>query len=390
MNQNQARETAHRPLDGIRVVEMAGLAPSPYCGMILADFGADVVVVDRPAEGRPEIPNLMEKNPFYRGKRFIRVNLKSPEGVGIVKKMMERYDVLIEPYRPGVMESLSLGPGEALKINPSLIYARLTGWGQEGPYASMAGHDINYIGVSGALSLFRRKGERPLPPCNLLGDFAGGGMLCAMGILLALIERNRSGKGQVIDAAMVDGSANLTTFFFGLRGHGLMTLDIGTNVLDSGAPYYQTYETADGKFIAVGAIEARFYEKLIEGLGLDPSALPDQNDMKRWPEMIDLFARTFKTKTRDEWMEIFEGTDACVAPILELNEVASHPHNRHRGVFLEREGIVQPAPAPRLSRTPGAAGSIPEKERLDTHQVLHELGYTEKTIDLLLRQSIIE
>ncbi|MBW1717335.1 MAG: CoA transferase [Deltaproteobacteria bacterium] len=353
MNQNQARETAHRPLDGIRVVEMAGLAPSPYCGMILADFGADVVVVDRPAEGRPEIPNLMEKNPFYRGKRFIRVNLKSPEGVGIVKKMMEQYDVLIEPYRPGVMESLSLGPGEALKINPSLIYARLTGWGQEGPYASMAGHDI-------------------------------------MGILLALIERNRSGKGQVIDAAMVDGSANLTTFFFGLRGHGLMTLDIGTNVLDSGAPYYQTYETADGKFIAVGAIEARFYEKLIEGLGLDPSALPDQNDMKRWPEMIDLFARTFKTKTRDEWMEIFEGTDACVAPILELNEVASHPHNRHRGVFLERKGIVQPAPAPRLSRTPGAAGSIPEKERLDTHQVLHELGYTEKTIDLLLRQSIIE
>ena len=305
MDKKRSGSQSQRPLVGIKVIEMAGLAPSPYCGMILADFGADVVVVDRPTKGRPEIPNLMEKNPFYRGKRLIRVNLKTPEGLSIIRKMIEQYDVLIEPYRPGVMEALGLGPEEALEINPSLIYARLTGWGQDGPYASMAGHDIDYIALSGALSLFRRKGERPLPPCNLLGDFAGGGMLCAMGILLALIERNRSGKGQVIDAAMVDGAANLATFFFGLLGHGLMTLDIGTNVLDSGAPYYQTYETADGKYIAVGAIEARFYEKLIEGVGLDPSELPAQNDMKHWPEMIKRFASIFKTKTRDEWMEIF-------------------------------------------------------------------------------------
>jgi len=379
-----------RPLDGVKVIEMAGLAPSPYCGMLLADFGADVVVVDRPSKGMPEIPNLMAKNPFDRGKRFIRVNLKTKDGVDIVKKMMERYDVLIEPYRPGVMESLGLGPEEALKMNPKLIYARLTGWGQAGPYASMAGHDIDYIALSGALSLFRRKGEKPLPPCNILGDFAGGGMLCAMGILLALIERSRSGKGQVIDAAMLDGAANLSTFFYGLLGNGLMTLDIGTNVLDSGAPYYQTYETADGKFVAVGAIEARFYEKLLQGLGLDPSTLPDQNDTKRWPEMTQRFAGVFKTKTRDEWMKIFEGTDACVAPVLELDEVNAHSHNRLRNVFLEVGGVMQPAPAPRLSRTPGKAGSLADSRGTNAQEVLKEIGYSDEAIRGLFDRGAIE
>ncbi len=390
MSKSASQIQSRRPLDGIRVIEMAGLAPSPYCGMILADFGAEVVVVDRPTKGMPEIPNLMEKNPFYRGKHLFRLNLKTAEGVDIMRNMIEQYDVLIEPYRPGVMESLGLGPEEALKINPSLIYARLTGWGQSGPYASMAGHDIDYIGVSGALSLFRRRGERPLPPCNILGDFAGGGMLCAMGVLLALLERERSGRGQVIDSAMVDGVANLSTFFFGLLGHKLMTLDIGTNVLDSGAPYYQTYETADGKFIAVGAIERRFYEKLLQGLELDPSDLPDQNDMKRWPEMIERFAKVFKTKTRDEWMEIFEGTDACVAPVLDLNEAANHPHNEQRKVFLEIEGIVQPAPAPRLSRTPGIAGSLGHHSRENSKSLLESLGYDEKGISRLLSQGIVE
>ncbi|MBU1902809.1 MAG: CoA transferase, partial [Proteobacteria bacterium] len=302
-----------RPLDGIKVIEMAGLAPSPYCGMLLADFGADVVIVDRLSSGGPEIPNIMKKNPFNRGKRSMRVNLKSDEGVDIVKRMMVNADVLVEPYRPGVMESLKLGPDDALRLNPGLIYARLTGWGQNGAYASMAGHDINYIALSGALSLFRRKGERPLPPCNLLGDFAGGGMLCAMGILLALIERSRSGKGQVVDAAMLDGAANLSTLFYGLLAHHLMTLDIGTNALDSGAPFYQTYETADGRFMAVGAIEARFYAELLEGLSIDPLTLPQQFDMPKWPEMIERFAGVFKTKTRDQWAAIFDGKDACVA-----------------------------------------------------------------------------
>jgi alpha-methylacyl-CoA racemase len=240
-----------RPLDGMRVIEMVGLAPSLYCGMILADFGADVVIVDRLSKMGPEIPNVMAKNPFDRGKRSMRVNLKTKEGLAIVQRMIKGSDVLLEPYRPGVMERLGLGPDEALELNPGLVYARLTGWGQKGPYASMAGHDINYIALSGALSLFKRKGEKPLPPCNLLGDFAGGGMLCAMGILLALLERDRSGKGQVVDAAMVDGAANLSMLFYGLLANHLMTLDIGTNMLDSGAPFYQTYETVDGKFMSV-------------------------------------------------------------------------------------------------------------------------------------------
>lgn len=383
-------EVNMRPLTGIKVVEMAGLAPSPYCGMLLSDFGADVVIVDRPSRGGPEIPNIMPKNPFDRGKRSIRVNLKTDQGVEIVRRMIRDFDVLLEPYRPGVMEALGLGPDEALELNPRLIYARLTGWGQNGPYASMAGHDINYIGLSGALSLFRRKGERPLPPCNLLGDFAGGGMLCAMGILLALIERSSSGKGQVVDAAMVDGAANLSVLFFGLLANHLMTLDIGSNVLDSGAHYYQTYETADGKFMAVGAIEGRFYSELIEGLGIDPSSLPHQNDMQRWPEMMDRFAGVFKTKTRDEWAAVFEGKDACVAPVLDLNEVAQHPHNREREVIIDIDGVPQPAPAPKLSRTPGKVTKAGGLRGSDMREILTELGYPEEKIKDLLETEIVE
>jgi alpha-methylacyl-CoA racemase len=383
-------EVNMRPLTGIKVVEMAGLAPSPYCGMLLSDFGADVVIVDRPSRGGPEIPNIMPKNPFDRGKRSIRVNLKTDQGVEIVRRMIRDFDVLLEPYRPGVMEALGLGSDEALELNPRLIYARLTGWGQNGPYASMAGHDINYIGLSGALSLFRRKGERPLPPCNLLGDFAGGGMLCAMGILLALIERSSSGKGQVVDAAMVDGAANLSVLFYGLLANHLMTLDIGSNVLDSGAHYYQTYETADGKFMAVGAIEGRFYSELIEGLGIDPSSLPHQNDMQRWPEMMDRFAGVFKTKTRDEWAAVFEGKDACVAPVLDLNEVAQHPHNREREVIIDIDGVPQPAPAPKLSRTPGKVTKAGGLRGSDMREILTELGYPEEKIKDLLETEIVE
>ena len=383
-------EVNMRPLTGIKVVEMAGLAPSPYCGMLLSDFGADVVIVDRPSRGGPEIPNIMPKNPFDRGKRSIRVNLKTDQGVEIVRRMIRDFDVLLEPYRPGVMEALGLGPNEALELNSRLIYARLTGWGQNGPYASMAGHDINYIGLSGALSLFRRKGERPLPPCNLLGDFAGGGMLCAMGILLALIERSRSGKGQVVDAAMVDGAANLSVLFYGLLANHLMTLDIGSNVLDSGAHYYQTYETADGKFMAVGAIEGRFYSELLDGLGIDSSSLPHQNDMQRWPEMMDLFAGVFKTKTRDEWAAVFEGKDACVAPVLDLNEVDQHPHNRERGVIIDIDGVPQPAPAPKLSRTPGKVTKAGGLRGSDMREILMELGYPEEKIRDLLETEIVE
>ena len=379
-----------RPLTGIKVIEMAGLAPSPYCGMLLSDFGADVVIVDRPSKGAPEIPNIMPKNPFDRGKRSIRVNLKTEKGVEIIHRMIRDFDVLLEPYRPGVMESLGLGPDEAFKLNSGLIYARLTGWGQEGPYAGMAGHDIDYIGLSGALSLFRRKGERPLPPCNLLGDFAGGGMLCAMGILLALIEKNRSSKGQVVDAAMVDGAANLSVLFYGLLGNHLMTLDIGSNMLDSGAHYYQTYETADGKYMAVGAIEGRFYSELIKGLGIDASSLPHQNDIQRWPEMTRRFAEVFKTKTRDEWTAVFEGKDACVAPVLELNEVGEHPHNVERRLIIDVDGVPQPAPAPRLSRTPGKVTQAGSSRGSDMREILTELGYPEEEIQGLLVKEIVE
>lgn len=379
-----------RPLDGIKVIEMAGLAPSPYCGMLLADFGADVVIVDRLSKGAPEIPNIMEKNPFDRGKRSMRVNLKSEQGIDIVKRMIGNSDVLVEPYRPGVMEKLQLGPVDAHALNPELIYARLTGWGQNGSYASMAGHDINYIALSGALSLFRRKGERPLPPCNLLGDFAGGGMLCAMGILLALIERNSSGKGQVVDAAMLDGAANLSTLFYGLLAHHLMTLDIGTNVLDSGAPFYQTYETSDGKFMAVGAIEGRFYAELLEGLSVDPSSIPQQFDMPKWPEMTERFAEVFKTKTRDQWAAIFEGKDACVAPVLELDEVDQHPHNREREIIINIDDVPQPAPAPKLSRTPGRATEAKGRRGANTEEILTDLGYSVEEIKGLFKSEAAE
>jgi len=379
-----------RPLDEIKVIEMAGLAPSPYCGMILADFGADVIIVDRLSTGGTEMPSFMPKNPFNRGKRSMRINLKTEEGVDIVRRMIRVSDVLLEPYRPGVMEKMGIGPDVASALNPGLIYARLTGWGQKGPYANMAGHDINYIALSGALSLFRRKGEKPLPPCNILGDFAGGGMLCAMGILLALVERNRSGKGQVVDAAMVDGTANLSVFFFGLLANHLMSLDIGTNPLDGGAPFYQTYETADGKFVSVGALEEKFYDRFLEGLGIDPSSLPHQQDKERWLEMTARFAEIFKTKSLAEWRAIFDGTDACVAPVLDLNEVDGHPHNRERELLIDLDGIPQPSPAPRLSRTPGTALQ-PEKPRgSETRELLQEIGYSSDEIESLYNNDIVE
>jgi alpha-methylacyl-CoA racemase len=254
----------------------------------------------------------------------------------------------------------------------------------------MAGHDINYIAVSGALSLFRRKGDKPLPPCNLLGDFAGGGMLCAMGIMLALIEKSKSGKGQVVDAAMIDGAASFSTLFYGLIAHHLMTLDIGSNMLDSGAPYYQTYETADGKFMAVGAIEGRFYAELLEGLGLDPSSLPSQNDHKHWPEMTNRFDQVFRTKTRDEWAAVFEGKDACVAPVVELNEVGTHPHNKERELLITIDDVPQPAPAPRLSRTPGRAVKAVGLRGSNTREILAELRYSTEDIEDFFEKEIVE
>lgn len=379
-----------RPLTGIKIVEMAGLAPSPYCGMILGDFGAEVIVVDRLSASAPEVPNVMKTNPFDRGKRSMRIDLKKGPGVKILKRMARDADVILEGYRPGVMESIGLGPKEAHEINPGLVYARLTGWGQSGPYSSMAGHDINYIAVSGALSLFRRKGERPLPPCNLLGDFAGGGLLCSLGIVLAILERNRSGRGQVVDSAMVDGAANLSTFFYGLMANGLMSADIGENMLDSGAPFYQVYETADGKYLSVGAIETRFYEKLLQGLGLESSSMPAKDDKKKWPEVKEHFTRIFRTKTRQQWADIFNGKDACVAPVLELSEVNEDRHNRERNSFMDLEGYLQPSPAPRLSRTPPIASRVNAPRGAHTEEILLELGYSDKELKELLESGIVE
>jgi alpha-methylacyl-CoA racemase len=377
-----------RPLDGIRVIEMAGLAPAPYAGMILADFGADVVRVDRsPTSGAKPDPT---RDHLARGKRSIGLNLKDPRGVEVLLRLLEGADALIEPFRPGVMEKLGVGPDIALTRNPRLVYARLTGWGQTGPYAPMAGHDTNYIAISGALSCFARKGERPLPPVNLLGDFAGGGMLCAMGVVLALFERTRSGHGQVIDSAMVDGAANLAAFLFGFRAAGLWSDEAGTNLLDTGAPFYDTYETADGKFMSVGAIEPQFYATLLEGLGLDPDKMPHQYDRDAWPKTAARFAEVFKMRTRDEWAAVFDGTDACVAPILTLGEAPNHPHNLARGTFTKAVGgCIAPQAAPRLSRTPGTAAVQAPLPGANTEEVLRAVGLSAEETKKLTTDGVV-
>lgn len=376
------------PLSGIRVIEMAGLAPAPYAGMILADFGADVVRVDRsPTAGSRPDPT---RDYLARGKRSIGINMKDPRGVEALLGLVDKADVLLEPFRPGVMEKLGVGPDVVLARNPGLVFARLTGWGQDGPYAAMAGHDIDYIAISGALSLFGRPGDKPLPPVNLLGDFAGGGMLCALGIVLALFERSRSGKGQVVDSAMVDGAAHLSTFLFGFFRAGLWSKERGTNLLDTGAPFYDTYRTKDGEHMAVGAIEPQFYARLLEGMGLDADAQPHQMDRERWGEMRELFTKTFASKTRDEWSAIFDGTDACVAPILGLDEAASHPANVARNVFVEGVGgTPMPAPAPRLSRTPGFGSPTAPVPGADTATILGEAGMSTDLIEELRRAGAV-
>ncbi len=366
-------------LEGIRVIEMAGLAPVPYCGMILADFGADVIRVDRVGARSGDF--------LSRGKRSVAVDLKKPAGVETVLRLVEKADVLVEPFRPGVMERLGLGPEVACARNQRLIYARLTGFGQEGTYASMAGHDINYIATAGALGAIGRKGERPLAPVNLVGDFAGGGMLCAMGIAFALLERTRSNKGQIIDAAMVDGAAHLSTFLFKFLQFGFWKEEHGTNILDSGCPFYDTYETADGQYMAVGALEPQFYAALLNGLGITDGELPAQQmDRDTWPTLRERFTAIFRSKTRDQWAAIFDGTDACTTPVLRLGEVAGHPHNRGRDTLIKAsDGHIEPAPAPRLSRTPGSAGTKRPEAGEHSKEVLSELGFSGGEIEELLR-----
>uniref|UniRef100_A0ABI0P159 Solute carrier family 45 member 2 n=2 Tax=Bos TaxID=9903 RepID=A0ABI0P159_BOVIN len=314
-------------LRGITVVELAGLAPVPFCGMVLADFGAQVVRVDRPAA-------RSGPSRLARGKRSLVVDLKQPRGAAVLRRLCARADVMLEPFRPGVMEKLQLGPEILQKENPRLIYARLSGFGQSGRFSKMAGHDINYLALSGVLSRIGRSGENPYAPLNLLADFGGGGLMCAMGIIMALFERTRSGKGQVIDASMVEGTAYLSSFMWKTQETGLWEQPRGQNMLDGGAPFYTTYRTADGGFMAVGAIEPQFYELLIKGLGLKSDELPNQLSMKDWPEMKKKFADIFAKKTKAEWCQIFDGTDACVTPVLTFEEVTHHGHNKDRGSFI--------------------------------------------------------
>jgi alpha-methylacyl-CoA racemase len=349
------------PLAGLRVIELEGRGPGPFGVMLLADLGAEVTRVSRVDKAAPpEVESDHER--MVRGHRRIdllsrgrsavhQLDLKDPDGIGRALSLVDDADVLVEGFRPGVAERLGIGPDVCLARNPRLVYARITGWGQDGPYASTPGHDINYVALAGALDPLRRgPDDRPFPPLNLLGDFGGGGMLLALGVLAALFERSRSGAGQVVDTSMVDGVALLTTLFHGMRAEGLWSDVPGTNVLDGGAPFYNVYETADHRYVTVGAGEPQFYAELLERIGLDGELLEHQGDQAAWPEAKRKLAAMFKTKTRDEWCELLEGTNTCFAPVLSMDEAPKHPHHIARGTFVEVDGVVQPAPAPRFSR----------------------------------------
>ncbi len=373
------------PLQGVRVVEIASLAPAPFGCMVLSDLGADVLRVDRSTS----VGGAVSTDPLGRGRRSIGLNLKDPAGVDVLLRLLETADVLVEGFRPGVAERLGFGPDVCLSRNPRLVYGRMTGWGQDGPMSRMAGHDINYIAIAGALHPIGRAGERPVPPLNLVGDFGGGGMLLALGILAALHEASRSGHGQVVDAAMVDGASLLTSFIHGMRDQGMWRDERGTNLLDGGAPFYDTYETSDGGHMSVGALEPQFYAALLEGLGLTGEDLPGQMDTARWPELRARFTEIFLGRTRAEWTETFDGTDACVAPILGLGEAAAHPHNAAREGFIEVEGVTQPAPAPRFSRTAAGKPGPPARAGEHTDAVLSELGLSDDDITGLRKSGAV-
>jgi alpha-methylacyl-CoA racemase len=371
----------------VKVVELVGLAPAPFAATVLADLGADVVRVDRAMAGL-DIP-VLPRDPLSRSRRWIGVDTKSPAGRDIVLRLVDESDVLVEGYRPGVTERLGLGPSDCLERNPRLVYGRITGWGQDGPMARAAGHDINYIGLSGVLESIGRAGERPVPPLNLLGDFGGGGMLLAMGVLAALVERSVSGQGQVVDASMVEGSALLAAGMFGLRNVGLGQRGRGSNMLDGGAPFYDTYETSDGKYVAVGAIEERFWVDLVKVLEIDPSSVAGRLDPEQWEAVRAELAAVIRTRTRDDWAARAAGTDACLTPVLDPTEAPSHPHNVARGSFVTLEGDVQPAPAPRFSRTAPSSPTAPVEPRSSTGAVLAELGYSPSDVDRLRTDGVI-
>jgi alpha-methylacyl-CoA racemase len=368
------------PLAGLRIIEIGGIGPGPFCAMMLADMGAEVIRVNRAAGTAIDVAEL----PFLaRGRRSIALNLKSEAGLAALLKLVEKTDGLTEGFRPGVTERLGFGPDVCLERNPAIVYGRMTGWGQTGPMAQMAGHDINYISISGALGSIGRKGEAPLAPLNLVGDFGGGGMLLAFGVLAALLERQRSGRGQVVDASMVEGSALLMTMMYEMLGAGFWNLERGTNPLDCGAPFYDSYECADGKFISFGSLEPKFFAVLIDVLGLEPSDQAGRNDPANWPSLRERIGSAVKQRTRDEWEEVLGGSDACFAPILDMSEAPSHPHNVARESFIEVGGVTQPAPAPRFSRTPGRVSAPAATRGEHGREILADWGFDSDEVEQL-------
>ena len=373
------------PLQGIKVIEIAGIGPGPFCAMMLSDLGAEVIRVDR----RTALGTGSKFNVLNRGRKSLAVDLKNPVCVESVLRLVESADATIEGFRPGVTERLGFGPDVCLERNPKLVYGRMTGWGQEGPMAQAAGHDINYISLSGVLHSIGRKGERPVPPLNLIGDFGGGGMLLALGVTSALLETQKSGKGQVIDAAMIDGSAALMASVYGLRAMGIWGEDRETNMLDGGAHFYDAYECADGKWISIGSIEPQFYALLLEKCEITDPDFQKQMDRDGWPQLNAKIADIFKSKSRDEWCDLMEGTDVCFSPVLSLDEAPEHPHNKSRDTFINIDDVVQPAPAPRFSRTPTGRPAPPPKAGEHTDQVLAAWGFSEEDIaDLKSKEAI--
>lgn len=373
------------PLHDVTVIELGGLGPVPFAGMVLSDLGATVVRVDRV---EAVVGGTRATEPLLRGRRSLAIDLKQPEGASLILQMLAGADAIIEGYRPGVAERLGLGPEECLAANPALVYGRMTGWGQDGPLAHAAGHDINFISLAGVLGMIGPAGEAPAVPLNLVGDFGGGGMLLALGVVSALLDARSVGRGQVVDAAMVDGAALLSTMIHGFRAQGLWTDHRGVNILDGGAPFYGVYRTADGGYLSIGAIEPQFFEELVRRIGLD-GEIPDQYDRAGWEQLRSRLEAVFAERTLAEWQDLLEGTDVCFAPVLSVDQAATHPHNAHRSTFIEVAGVRQPAPAPRFSRTPAGPPDPPVAAGAHTDELLFGLGIAPEEVAALRRRGVV-
>jgi len=379
------------PLSGRRIIEIAGIGPGPFAAMMLSDMGAEVIRVERTQAVRGPAPDSAHWDVLLRGRRNIAIDLKSPDGIATLLELVKGADALIEGFRPGVMERLGVGPEDCAKVNPKLVYGRMTGWGQDGPYGPRAGHDINYIALAGALAHFSRAGEAPVPPLNMVGDFGGGGMYLAFGVVCALLEAERSGKGQVVDAAMVDGAASLMSMFWGFKNIGLFNENApGTNLLDTGAHFYDVFECNDGKYVSIGSIEPQFYALLLEKTGLqNDERFAKQMDQSQWPALKETLRGVFATKTQAEWCQIMEGTDVCFAPVLTMSEAAAHPHNVERKTFIEIDGVTQPAPAPRFSRTTTQVSTPPAHPGQHTREILTDWGIPQDRIEQLIASGAV-